>query len=144
MHLYSWRCTASGPEGNGVLHSSNKSSRTASTAPSATATTALVKRAVDEKQAEALLARALELEPFHVPTLTALAFVLLQRGGGGGDASSARAEELLDNAVKCAGPGGEQSSCVTAQKSVEFTERYHSIRLFQSSFFFPEREGQGC
>lgn len=95
MHLYAWRGTIGiGPKGT---LSSEKSSRAARTA---------VKRAIDEKQAEVLLARALELEPFHVPTLTALAFVILQRGGGG---AAERAEELLDKAVKCAGPGGEES-----------------------------------
>lgn len=78
-----------------------------------TATAAATKKAADEKQAELLLARALQLEPFHVPTLTALAFVLLQRGSEGAEA---RAEQLLDKAVKCAGPRGEKKGKITLRR----------------------------
>lgn len=56
-----------------------------------------------EKQAEKLLSKAVELEPFHVPTLVTLAMVLFQRGSEG---AVDRAGKLLENAVKYSGRTG--------------------------------------
>lgn len=59
-------------------------------------------RSLGETQVEALLEKAVDLEPFHVPTLTVLSFVFLQRG------AVARAERMLERAMKCAGQRGEK------------------------------------
>lgn len=93
LHLYTWR--ASGSSGDGIF-------------PTAAAVSAVPHKAADERQAEMLLVRAVKLEPFHVPTMTALAFVLLQRSGGSGEGGRAvaSAEGLLEKAVECAGRRG--------------------------------------
>lgn len=96
MHLYAWRGTAD-PTSD-VSAPLPAFSRTA---------TAAATRPGWEAEAEGLLARAVELEPFHVPTLAALAFVLLQNGVAGGGGILKRAEGLLEKAVKCAGRTGE-------------------------------------
>ena len=103
LHLYSWRAT----ETNGVRHAH-------SLAPAAAASSGGSKRAADERHAETLLTRAVEIEPFHAPTIAALAFVLLQRAGGGGGGGGGtdscramvRAEALLEKAVACSGGRG--------------------------------------
>lgn len=92
LYLYTWRVNSLSNNGDTLARERSQ--------------TAVVNRAADEKQTETLLARAIELEPFHVPTLTALAFVLLQRGGG---CAVARAEGLLEKAVDSAGPRGMPS-----------------------------------
>ncbi len=98
LHLYSWRAT----EQHGIDHAR-------SLAPAADVSSGAGQRAADERQAETLLARAVETEPFHVPTVAALAFVFLQRCGGGdtgGCGTKARAERLLEKAVACSGGRG--------------------------------------
>lgn len=95
MHLYTWR---------GAVDASWTSSWTLQS-DSNVVTPVAVGRAVRERQAEEMLLRATELEPFHVPTLAALAFVLLQRGSEG---AVTRAKCLLEKAVKCGGRGGGQ------------------------------------
>lgn len=62
-------------------------------------------RSLEESHAEALLERAVDLEPFHLPTLAVLSFVFLQRG------SVAKAERMLERAMKCAGQRGEKTCC---------------------------------
>lgn len=92
LYLYSWRVTSLSDNGDALARERSPM--------------AVVNRAADERQTETLLARAIELEPFHVPTLTALAFVLLQRSGG---CAVARADRLLEKAVDSAGPRGMPS-----------------------------------
>lgn len=95
LHVYTWRALG------------NIDNRTS---PTAEAASVVNGKAGDERQAEMLLARAFELEPFHVPTMTALAFVLLQRSSGSsGGRAMARAEGLLEKAIECAGRKG---SCI--------------------------------
>ena len=96
LHLYTWR--ASGNAGNDACST-------------AAAVSMANSEAADERHAESLLARAVELEPFHVATLTALAFMLLQRSGDGcsSDRTMARAEGLLEKAIECAGRRGANS-----------------------------------
>lgn len=89
LHAYTWRAVRNINEGK---------------PPTAADASVVNDRAADERQAEMLLARAIELEPFHVPTMAALAFVLLQSSGGG--RAMARAEGLLEKAVECAGRRG--------------------------------------
>lgn len=104
MHLYTWRGTAD--------PSSTLSETLPTLSKPATATTAST-RTGGEREAEGLLARAVELELFHVPTLAALAFVLLQHGIGaarGKGGALKRAEGLLEKAVKCAGRSGKKMS----------------------------------
>lgn len=95
LYLYTWRVNSLSDNGDTLARE--------------TSPVAVVNRAADEKQTETLLARAIELEPSHVPTLTALALVLLQRGGG---CAVARAEGLLEKAVDSAGPRGKSSDIV--------------------------------
>lgn len=103
LHLYAWR--ESETLNGGVKFPLS---------PGAAAKETIDNRASDERQAEALLARALELEPFHVPTLSALAFTLLQRStsrGAGPGCTMARAEGLLEKAVEY---GGRRGVCPAA------------------------------
>lgn len=95
LYLYTWRASRSTEGG---------------TSETATAVSGEDKTAADERQAEMMLSRALELEPFHAPTMAALAFVLLQRSGGGGSGRAmARAEGLLEKAIECAGQRGARA-----------------------------------
>lgn len=107
LHLYAWR-VAGNPGINDELSPLPSPAAMAAAAVESAAST----RAVDERHTEMLLARAVEIEPFHVPTLTALAFVLLQRGsgsGGGGGREMERAERLLERAVEYSGRRGVSS-----------------------------------
>eukprot|EP00903_Cladosiphon_okamuranus_P013005 g12134.t2 len=89
LHLYTWR-----PSGN----------RDDDTCPSAAPVSVVKDKVADERQAEMLLARAASLEPFHVPTMAALAFMLLQGSGGvGSERAMTRAERLLEKAIECTG-----------------------------------------
>lgn len=102
LHLYSWRAT----EQHGVGH-------TRSLTSAAVVSSEAGRKAADERRAETLLTRAVEIEPFHVPTIAALAFVLLQRCGGGdtGDCcAKARAERLFEKAIACSCGRGEFSA----------------------------------
>ena len=92
LHLYTWR--ASGSTGS-------------ATCPTTPAASLVINKAAAERQAEVLLSRAVDLEPFHVPTIAALAFVLLQRNGSGGNGRAmVQAECLLQKAIECAGRRG--------------------------------------
>lgn len=108
LHLYAWR--GSEDTGTGDNISPMPSPSPAVVAATAAVESAASTRAADERHTEMMLTKAVELEPFHVPTLTALAFVILQRGSGGGGGGSGRgmvrAEELLERAVEVAGRRG--------------------------------------
>lgn len=91
MHMYAWRSSVV----PGLTPHSISIPATLKSKAAAAAT-----RLAGARQAEGLLTRAVDLEPFHWPTMVALAFLVLQRGGGG---TVARAGALLDRAVKLAG-----------------------------------------
>lgn len=90
MHLYTWRLTADPHSSFPSFHSTDSKG-----------VITMENRSLGESHAEALLEKAVDLEPFHVPTLAALSFVFLQRG------AVARAERMLERAMKCAGQRGE-------------------------------------
>lgn len=103
LHLYAWRATET-PDTDRPSPMPSPAAVAAAAVESAASI-----RAVDERNTQMLLAKAVELEPFHVPSLAALAFVLLQQGsgsGGGGGRAMAKAEELLERAVEYAGRRG--------------------------------------
>lgn len=94
MHLYAWR---------GRIYSNSTASIPLSIdVKVATA----ANKALGERRAEILLSRAVELEPFHVPTLAVLAFILLQSGRKN---NLSKAEHLLDRAIRSSGRRGGRS-----------------------------------
>lgn len=91
MHIYAWRSSmVSGRSPHLLSMSTTLKSRAA----------AAVTRVAGALQAEGLLTKAVDLEPFHWPTMVALAFLVLQRGGVD---TVSRAGALLERAVKLAG-----------------------------------------
>ncbi|CAM9194199.1 unnamed protein product [Scytosiphon promiscuus] len=134
LHLYAWRVTET-PDSEVKFPSS--------LGPAAKEI--VDTRAADERQAEALLARALELEPLHLPTLAALAFMVLQRGSsggasGGGDVT--RAEELLEKAVEYGGRRAPSDVFRTlAQIRVSQGRRSSAVSLFHRAAAAGRRAG---
>lgn len=97
MHFYTWR----GP----VARDSSPYAIFLPTTLKSQAKAAAT-RQTRTRQAEGLLMRAIDLEPFHWPTMAALAFLLLQCGV---EDAAGRAAVLLENASQLAGRSGELS-----------------------------------